>query len=970
MATRPLDSARLREIAQDVEKILSNYDRIKDEADYRKFFSGIVAWRKANLDKGGSRDLMKYLYDRIQYISNDPDRQMDVFRKKAQPLSDLAHTITPNFEYDVWLRIRRRWKEDVEKALAGLPAVGAWLDKLRQDKKRDLKPEFAQASEQNVSIDGFHMIFHEYDEDNPKHREFLDMVTDALKTYQQKAKRYLPEMLRHKLPMDIMFGEAYSSGNYGNGKVTIHQKSMKDRAKIVYTIAHETGHYFGLDWMSQSARAFWIAAIKQDMKPIKLSELLAKWPLSAPDFLAWVRDARDHDPVLAMQLEAIWYGFVNMPKGFVDADKWTREGLEEYLQTHEDSELRIMQTPITPYANQNPDEAFAEAVALLVAYGPQAVHSQVREWLKIVLPGEIKLAQAESGDCLLAVKALARFAVSIDKVTIERWKKDLKSMTKIYRDLEIPSSMDFNADRSSWDEARLLFRKFRENLEEWTYKVLLPRPNSDRPESPLEKSIRKLVWDLRFNLDEHTLFPSLRNTPGNTPDWSVLRNSRDKNIKRYQASATKAFKEIEIYLGSKPEEKVERRDAVDHFLVSGIQVVVKNFGREGLEREEDLDGFLRGLKHAADRIARVGFGRAVKGLTVTVDFDPRHDEGLVAGTYQPEPDMLRMLPLGIVGDDKGHGTFTHECGHRFYYRALPGPSRAHWEEVMESRGVKITPADVERFADLIVSKADQLNSRMYEKAERLKATVPHAKDEAESAKFTELATLPPKSLLEEGFDAQLYRDRLKEFYEGTVVQLEEITEYANTNASEAFAECFREWVMKGPRALGPWTRQFFAETCRAGGARLASVRLADNVLRRFFGSEGEVVRPDGWNASNDTPRKWDRGGHLYRGMTEQEWRAHHHAGYIKSTGAYSHPSEGTNFADNAAEAESYVNFGRDDPRKTGRPTYLIEVKLDEDLFDRWPDGYYKAKDALPLGIMTRAWKMVGEDGQVVAYKVK
>lgn len=407
MTARSLDSARLREIAQDVERIMSNYDRVKDEADYRALFSGIVAWRKANLDKGGYRDLMKFLQDRVQYTAKDLDRQMDAFRKKAWPLFELDQAIIPPFDYDVWLRIRRRWKEDVEKALAGLPSVGAWLDKLRKDKKRDLKPEFAQASEQNVSIDGFHMIFHEYDENNPKHREFLDMLTDALKIYQRKAKRYLPEMLRHKLPMDVMFGENYSSGNYGTGKITVYQKSVKDREKIVYTIAHETGHYFGLDWMSHSARAFWVSAIKQDMKPIKLSELLAMWPASAPDYLSWVRAARGGDPVLEMQLEAIWQGFVNMPKGFVDADNWSREGLEEYLRTHEDSELRMMQTPITPYANQNPDEAFAEAIALLVAYGPQAVHPQVREWLKIVLPGEIKLARSESN--LTALKVAARY---------------------------------------------------------------------------------------------------------------------------------------------------------------------------------------------------------------------------------------------------------------------------------------------------------------------------------------------------------------------------------------------------------------------------------------------------------------------------------------------------------------------------------------------------------------------------------
>jgi hypothetical protein len=201
---------------------------------------------------------------------------MEVFRKKAWPLFELdTHITALGTDYEMWPRVKRRWKDEVTKALNGLPDVGAWLDKLHKDKKRDLKPEMALPSEQNVSIDGFHMIFHEYDEADPTHRAFLNTLTDALKTYQQKAKRYLPQMLRHKLPMDVMFGVTYASGHYGDGKITLYHKAMKDLEKIVYVIAHETGHYFGMDWMSHPARAYWIAAIKQDMKPIKLSELLA-----------------------------------------------------------------------------------------------------------------------------------------------------------------------------------------------------------------------------------------------------------------------------------------------------------------------------------------------------------------------------------------------------------------------------------------------------------------------------------------------------------------------------------------------------------------------------------------------------------------------------------------------------------------------------------------------------------------------
>ena len=399
-----------------------------------------------------------------------------------------------------------------------------------------------------------------------------------------------------------------------------------------------------------------------------------------------------------------------------------------------------------------------------------------------------------------------RVAVTIDKTSIDRWKSDLRKMTKIYKDLnDSGSSRD-----DEWEHARSLFRIFRGNLEEWVYKVLLPRPNSDKPESPLEKAIRALVWDFRFHLDPNTLFPA----QGGHHNWSKLLEDRDRNIKRYQASGNKAFKEIEIYLDIKPEGKLERRDAVDHFEVGGIQVVVLNFGRT---EEKDLDQFLRGLKGAVSRISQAGFAKAVHGLNLTVDFDPHADESLTTGTYNPASDTLRVLPLGLIG--KGHGTFTHECGHRFYYKSLPAPWRDHWEATLSSRGVKITLEDVDRFSNLVSDLGDRLWDRDY----RAKASVSRARDESEAAKFKELSKLPPG--MEHPPPADYftkYIHRLKEVYIGETVQLEEITEYANTSPTEAFAECFKEWVLKGPRALSPWTRQFFREVCRAGGAKVSS----------------------------------------------------------------------------------------------------------------------------------------------------
>ena len=131
-------------------------------------------------------------------------------------------------------------------------------------------------------------------------------------------------------------------------------------------------------------------------------------------------------------------------------------------------------------------------------------------------------------------------------------------------------------------------------------------------------------------------------------------------------------------------------------------------------------------------------------------------------------------------------------------------------------------------------------------------------------------------------------------------------------------------------------------------------------------ASSEVIRPAGWSAANDVPGSWTRAQHMYRGMTSAEYNASVGAGKpIQSTGGYSATGEGTNFAPNAEDAESYVNFGRDDPRKTGQSTYLVEAAVPPSVTPA-RDGYYKIQEPV---VPTRVWEMFAEDDQVVAHRI-
>lgn len=144
-----------------------------------------------------------------------------------------------------------------------------------------------------------------------------------------------------------------------------------------------------------------------------------------------------------------------------------------------------------------------------------------------------------------------------------------------------------------------------------------------------------------------------------------------------------------------------------------------------------------------------------------------------------------------------------------------------------------------------------------------------------------------------------------------------------------------------------------------------------NPWPRPKAAKDEVVRPQGHEVQNDTPDSWTRKGHLYRGMTEAEYN--NTLGVrkpIKSRGDFSFESEGTNFGQDAGEAEDFANFGRDDPRKTNKPTYLVEINpKPEDGLTRHRDGTWKTQKPISLERVTRVWKMFGRDGAIIARQI-
>jgi hypothetical protein len=110
-----------------------------------------------------------------------------------------------------------------------------------------------------------------------------------------------------------------------------------------------------------------------------------------------------------------------------------------------------------------------------------------------------------------------------------------------------------------------------------------------------------------------------------------------------------------------------------------------------------------------------------------------------------------------------------------------------------------------------------------------------------------------------------------------------------------------------------------------------------------------------------------RRGHFYRGMSEAELVQAFSRGYFESDQRYCVPGEGTCFSLDAADAASYTNFGRTDPRKTGTPNFIVEVEAAPSIkIDR--DGYPKVK-RLPVSYATRVWAVFARGQSLVLEEV-
>jgi hypothetical protein len=673
-----------------------------------------------------------------------------------------------------------RWGTTIRKHAKDL---WAWLEGIITSTSVE---EVVRAS-QNIELEGFRVRLDFF---TPEHESKIQVLSAGLKKYRTLAKARFPWLLRYALPLRIdfsdgkSFGAAYEGTHIDISMFPLSQDGVED---LPHVIAHEMGHHIYQTRLSEQDQTAWFELTKGKVE-IDLADHLD----DLDNLLSGLSETNPELYVRLMSLETTARGGVP-----------SRADVEELIARGENTIVRVPKLTITGYAAKNSEEAFCEALGMLVGYGPRTIPTLAKVFMQKLIP-EVRIANAylakQAGVYRLTVK------------DVEKWKSDLRRMTKVYKDVStdymdedgFEDKQKLQALWLEWKQIERVFNVFKNNFEHWVYKVLLPQAENDK--GVFAEEIRKKAWSALAAFDLYGLFPTVndRSGYGKTPAPWKLKADRDKIVLKYQKYFLEAFKTITFYIESREVERFED----EQFTLAGMNINIPGYNRTR-EDEPILVEYLSALEGHAKRVQRAGFGKVLRDLRVEISFD--RPKGLTAAQYRVSEDRVTIFPLGMYGE--GHGTFAHELGHRFWYKFLSPNARAHWEEVISTHQTEITEADVVKFHKLVAPLLEGKKTWDYPTPQELAAyTSKRAVDALEAARFRELADVTLTN-----FNDTPYIEVLK-LRVGDAVLLENLSDYGAESPIEAFAEAFRLFVDGKP--LGPITGSLFRKLVISGGVNV------------------------------------------------------------------------------------------------------------------------------------------------------
>ncbi len=247
---------------------------------------------------------------------------------------------------------------------------------------------FKRSTDEQIEIEGITIILRGFGMHDAAHdQDQLNRFRAELKHYARRAKRVLPLLLTKKLPIVLDFNCGLDAGgHYERDRIFV---CFTNTIALAHIVAHEMGHHLWRSFLSEDAQTFWTAAIRADYGTLDLQDLLDAWPSQYKDSTLGFFDNKElalSDPTLYLQANIYFFPPIERQEPKYRTKDELAAGIQQLKAEGLPTTIVVPKNPITAYATKNPEEAFCEALGLLVAYGPRTVPATTRGWLQMILP--------------------------------------------------------------------------------------------------------------------------------------------------------------------------------------------------------------------------------------------------------------------------------------------------------------------------------------------------------------------------------------------------------------------------------------------------------------------------------------------------------------------------------------------------------------------------------------------------------
>ncbi len=452
-----LDLSKIDKLREDFLTLMKNVSVVKDYDQADRWKRAVTLWRERYNDY-----LYKFLRKEIGDLgfqgtvmtSSDAKfwqakigkETWGLYAEFRVPLDSFEHeksigrNVTPEYLFEKMQRELPKWEARVRRASrqawAALKSFVTWFEQ-----RAGAKMTVEVPTDERVNLEGFQVIVRGFSPERFKPEEAIEGFKAALRMYKQRARAVLPLLLQHQLPLILDFNKGLDDGaTYHGTYIEVNAQAFEENVgAMVHILAHEMAHHIYKHYLSGDARKFWDAAITGNYGKLDLHDVLRRYGDGGPFFN---EQMRKEDPLLYLQIHGLLHG---METKHTFEQILSTRALKEYLDGGGQAEFIVHGKPITGYAHKNHEEAFCEAVGMLVGYGPQAVLPEVREWLKTILPSlkvamdvvakgrykSKKTVKTKDGDDMVVYEYGPRQVANRNREKAERVENLRKQITKL-----------------------------------------------------------------------------------------------------------------------------------------------------------------------------------------------------------------------------------------------------------------------------------------------------------------------------------------------------------------------------------------------------------------------------------------------------------------------------------------------------------------------------------------------------------